>query len=72
MLKQNRLVHKVQPELDEQILLVAQYLTELIRQLEAVARASKLELLAYLLSMAQAEARTVALEARTPTPTAQG
>ena len=72
MLKQNRLVHKVQPELDEHILPVAQYLTELIRQLEAVARASKLEFLAYLLSMAQAEARSVALEARTPTPTVQG
>jgi hypothetical protein len=42
---------------------VARYLADMTGQLESMARASKLELLAYLLAMARAEAESVALEA---------
>ncbi len=46
---------------------VARYLADMSGQLESMARASKLELLAYLLAMARAEAENVAMESG-PTP----
>ena len=50
-------------------LAVARYLADMTGQLESMARASKLELLAYLLAMARAEAESAALDARSDTPT---
>ncbi len=44
---------------------VARYLADMTRQLESMARASKLELLAYLLSMARAEAESLSTDTRT-------
>ncbi len=46
---------------------VARYLADMTRQLESMARASKLELLAYLLAMARAEAENVTVEGRSDT-----
>jgi hypothetical protein len=43
---------------------VARYLADMTGQLESMARASKLELLAYLLAMARAEAESQTREAR--------
>ena len=43
---------------------VARYLADMTGQLESMARASKLELLAYLLAMARAEAESLAVDAR--------
>jgi hypothetical protein len=49
---------------------VARYLADMTGQLESMARASKLELLAYLLAMARSEAEILAIEARPdPAPT---
>ena len=48
---------------DESAQAVARYLADMTGQLESMARAAKLELLAYLLAMARAEADTVAQEA---------
>ena len=47
---------------------VAQYLAEMTFQLEAMARAVKLELLAYLLAIAHAEAEAIVLEGRMDQP----
>jgi hypothetical protein len=41
---------------------VARYLADMIGQLESMARAAKLELLAYLLAMARAEAEAASLD----------
>ena len=41
---------------------VARYLADMTGQLESMARAAKLELLAYLLAMARAEAEAAALD----------
>ena len=49
---------------------VARYLADMTGQLESMARASKLELLAYLLAMARAEAESLAIESRAD-PTAR-
>ena len=43
---------------------VARYLADMTGQLETMARASKLELLAYLLAMARAEAESLTTAAR--------
>ncbi len=48
-------------------LVVARYLADMTGQLESMARAAKLELLAYLLAMARAEAESAAAEARAQT-----
>ena len=40
---------------------VARYLTDMTGQLETMARAAKLELVAYLLAMARAEAESITL-----------
>jgi hypothetical protein len=62
--ERKRLISDVQSDDDAGILAVARYLADMTGQLESMARASKLELLAYLLAMARAEAESVALEAR--------
>jgi len=62
--ERKRLISDVQSDDDASILAVARYLADMTGQLESMARASKLELLAYLLAMARAEAESVALEAR--------
>ncbi len=46
---------------------VARYLADMTGQLESMARAARLELLAYLLAMARAEAESAAAEARVQT-----
>ena len=43
---------------------VARYLADMTGQLESMARASKLELLAYLLAMARAEAESLTVDGR--------
>lgn len=45
---------------------VARYLADMTGQLESMARSAKLELLAYLLAMARAEAEAVSLEPPSP------
>jgi len=47
---------------------VARYLADMTGQLESMARSSKLELLAYLLAMARAEAESLMLEMRSDSP----
>jgi hypothetical protein len=46
----------------EDTLAVARYLADMTGQLETMARAARLELLAYLLAMARAEAESVTLD----------
>ena len=65
--------HDNDVNLDEEVggRVVARYLADMTGQLESMARASKLELLAYLLAMARAEAESVAIETRgEPSPPA--
>jgi hypothetical protein len=50
---------------------VARYLADMTGQLESMARASKLELLSYLLSMARAEAESLALQNSDVTPSSR-
>jgi hypothetical protein len=52
----------VKAEVDLSAQAVARYLADMTGQLESMARASKWELLAYLLAMARAEAENVATE----------
>jgi hypothetical protein len=54
----------VQTDDDSGARAVARYLADMTGQLESMARASKLELLAYLLAMARAEAESLTLETR--------
>lgn len=48
---------------DEEARATARYLADMTAQLETMARAAKLELLAYLLAMARAEAQSLSLAA---------
>ena len=50
------------PDEDASSRAVARYLADMTAQLESMARDSKLELLAYLLAMARAEAESAALK----------
>jgi hypothetical protein len=50
------------PPTDKEAQAVARYLADMTGQLETMARAAKLELLAYLLAMARAEAESAALD----------
>jgi len=50
---------------DETARAVAQYLADMITQLESMARAADLELVAYLLAMARAEADAIGAGTRT-------
>jgi hypothetical protein len=45
---------------DDNVTAVAQYLADMVAQLESMAVAAKLELVAYLLAMARSEADTIA------------
>lgn len=49
---------------DNETQAVARYLADMTGQLESMARAAKLELLAYLLAMARAEAESAMLDSR--------
>jgi len=55
---------------DDQARAVADYLTDMIGQLEDMARRSRLDLLVYLLSMAKSEAQASARLGATPRPDA--
>ena len=51
---------------DADAVAVARYLADMTGQLETMARATKLELLAYLLAMARAEAESLTVDNRGP------